>query len=63
MRITINNYDNISMANVANAIFDMDANLIETFKNYSATYSSKKIQVFYRKTINGYAIDLHKIKK
>ena len=63
MRITINNYDNVSMSNVSNAIFDMDTNMIETFKNYSATYSSKNIQVYYRKTKNGYAIDLHKIKK
>ena len=63
MRITINNYDNVSMSNVANAIFDMDRQILDDHKHYSALYNSKNVQVYYRKTKNGYAIDLHKIKK
>lgn len=63
MRITINNFANTSMANVCNALFDMDTDIINEFKSYASVYNYKNIQVYYRKTKAGYAIDLHKIKK
>lgn len=63
MRITINNPDNITMSNVANAVFDMERDILDEHKHYKAVYNSKNVEVFYRKTKNGYAIDLHKIKK
>ena len=63
MRITINNYDNITISNIANAVFDMEIDILNEFKHYKSVYNSKNVDVFYRKTKNGYAIDLHKIKK
>lgn len=63
MRITINNYDNIKMKYVSDALFDIDISTLEKRKHYKSTYNDFNLEVYYRKTKNGYAIDLHKIKK
>ena len=63
MRITINNYDNIKMQYVSDALFDIDISALEKRKHYKSTYNDFNFEVYYRKTKNGYAIDLHKIKK
>lgn len=61
MRITINNFDNLPMCNVADAVNDLDIFHLTKVKCYMEKYTEWKFAVYYRKTKKGVAIDLHKL--